>query len=187
MINGCKICSYFITIRDTCGVCFCTKILVKATYNFPLAFTLIRSYNAHMDTNEIINSLRAENRRKFPKEIFATERVDVVGHMERLLSDRGVTVAELVPSMCYERSYIYHMMNGSRAPSRTFLLRLAIVLKLSYEETQRLLFITENPLLFARVEFDAVIIYALERHMGASEVNDLLSEVGEKPLFWTQE
>ena len=86
-----------------------------------------------------------------------------------------------------ERSYVYHMMNGSRAPSRPFLLRLAIVLKLSYEETQRLLFITENPLLFARVEFDAVIIYALERHMGASEVNDLLGEVGEKPLFWIQE
>ena len=155
--------------------------------NLHLDFSRIESYNAGMNTEEIINSLRDENRREFPKEIFASEQVDYVGHIERLLAERNLTIAELVPRMDYERSYVYHMLNGSRTPSRTFLLRLAVILKLTYEETQRILYITGNTLLYARIEFDAVIIFGLERHMKPEELNELLESVGEPPLFWTQE
>lgn len=153
---------------------------------FGIDFFGSKSYNADMNTTEIINSLRDENRKDFPKEIFANEQVDFVGHIERLLSERGLTIADIVPHMDYERSYVYHMLNGSRAPSRTFLLRLAIILKLDYEETQRILYITGNPLLYAKIEFDAVIIYALERHMDPVGLNNLLESVKEPLLFWTR-
>ena len=64
-----------------------------------------------------------------------------------------------------------------------FLLRFAIVSGLTYDETQRILFITGNGLLYAKVEYDAVIIYSLERHYTDAQVNDLLESVGMKHLF----
>ncbi len=152
-----------------------------------LDFFKLLSYNSSMTTEEIINSLRDENRQDFPKDLYPKEQTDYVGYMERLFAERDMTVADLIPKMNYERTYVYHMLDGTRSPSRTFILRLAIVIELTYEETQHVLLITENPLLYARIAFDAVIIYALERHMDSGAVNDLLNEVGEKPLFWTRE
>lgn len=140
-----------------------------------------------MDTNEIINELRKENQSPFPTDIFETEKVDIVSHMKQLMSERNITQSELILSICYERAYVYHVLNGTRKPSRTFLLRFAVVLKLDYEETQRLLYISGNPILYARIIYDAVIIYALERHMSPYELNELMEDVGEKPLFWTNE
>lgn len=140
-----------------------------------------------MDTNEIMNALRKEDQTSFPTEIFETESIDIVSYMKQLMSDRDITLSELVPSMCYDRAYVYHMMNGTREPSRTFLLRFAVVLKLDYEETQKLLYISGKPTLYARIRYDAVIIYALERHMDPYKLQDLMEEVGEKPLFWANE
>ena len=140
-----------------------------------------------MDTNEIINELRKENQSPFLTDIFETEKVDIVSHMKQLMSERNITQSEFILSICYERTYVYHVMNGTRKPSRTFLLRFAVVLELDYEETQRLLYISGNPILYARIRYDAVIIYALERHMSPYELDELMEDVGEKPLFWTNE
>ncbi|MCR4605422.1 MAG: helix-turn-helix transcriptional regulator [Eubacterium sp.] len=136
-----------------------------------------------MNTTEILNGLRAENKRDFPVEIFEQDRVEYPAHMRKLMDDKGVSIADLVKSMGYERSYVYHMLDGSRTPSRYFLLRFAIVCGLDFEETQRILFITGNGLLYAKVEYDAAIIYSLERHYDFSQVNDLLESVGMKHLF----
>ena len=138
-----------------------------------------------MNTDEILNALKDENKKEFPKEYFKEEKVDVVKYMESLLRDHDMTIRDLIPKIGYERSYIYQMFNGTRVPTRVFLLRLAILLQLDYEETQRTLFVTGNTLLYAKIQFDAVMIYALERHFDVAQLEDLLQEVGEKSLFWT--
>ena len=137
-----------------------------------------------MNTEEILSALKDENKRCFPKEFFDDEKVDAVEYLENLLADHHTTIRNLIPKIGYERSYIYQMLNGTRVPTRTFLLRLAVLLKLNYDETQRTLFVTGNKLLYAKIRFDAVIIYALERHYDITELEDLLQEVGEQSLFW---
>ncbi|MEE3467819.1 MAG: hypothetical protein VZQ83_05205 [Eubacterium sp.] len=137
-----------------------------------------------MNTDEILNALKDENKKEFPKEYFGDEKVDVVEYLETLLREHDTTIRDLIPGLGYERSYTYQMFNGTRVPTRVFLLRLAILLKLDYEETQRTLFVTGNTLLYAKIQFDAVMIYALERHFDVSQLEDLLQEVGEKSLFW---
>lgn len=137
-----------------------------------------------MNTEEILNALKDENREEFPREFFEDEKVDVVEYMGELLSTHGMTIRELILQLGYERSYTYQMFNGTRVPTRVFLLRLAVLLGLDYEETQRTLFVTGNTLLYAKIRFDAVMIYALERHYDVARVEELLKEVGEKSLFW---
>ena len=137
-----------------------------------------------MNTDEILNALKDENITEFPQEFFKDEKVDVVKYMEELLSTHNTTIRELIPKLGYERSYTYQMFNGTRVPTRLFLLRLAILIGLDFEETQRTLFVTGNTLLYAKIRFDAVMIYALERHYDVTQVEELLQEVGEKSLFW---
>ena len=135
-------------------------------------------------TEEIMKALKDENKKEFPKEYFTDEKVDVVAYLAELIRDHGATIRDLIPKLGYERSYVYQMFNGTRIPTRIFLLRLAIILQLDYEETQRTLFVTGNTLLYAKIQFDAVMIYALERHFDVTQLEDLLQEVGEKSLFW---
>ena len=55
-----------------------------------------------MDTNEIMNALRKEDQTSFPTEIFETESIDIVSYMKQLMSDRDITLSELVPCISYD-------------------------------------------------------------------------------------
>ena len=135
-----------------------------------------------MNTDQILNALK--DREEFPAEYFSDENVNIVEYLSDLLNTHKMTIKELIPKLGYERSYIYQMFNGTRVPTRVFVLRLSIVLGLDYEETQRTLYVTRNTLLYPKIKFDAAIIYALERHFDEPKLEELLTEVGEKSLFW---
>ena len=137
-----------------------------------------------MNTDEIMNALKGRD--EFPKEYFNNDNIDVVKYLNELIRNKGYKIRELIPKLGYERSYTYQMFNGTRVPTRVFVLRLAIIIGLDYEETQRALYITGNTLLYAKIRFDAVIIYAIERKFDESRLEELLKEVGEKSLFWNE-
>ena len=63
------------------------------------------------------------------------------------------------------------------------MLRLSIVLGLSYDETQYLLRAAQRGALYPRVRRDAVIIYALSKHMNLSETDEALVSLGEEPIL----
>ena len=81
-----------------------------------------------------------------------------------------------------ERSYTYQILNGRRKPTRNFLLRIAIFISLSLDETQKMLTIAQRPQLYPRNRFDAAIIFSLEHKMSLDETYELLEEIGEEPL-----
>ena len=137
-----------------------------------------------MNTEEIMNALKDENTKEFPKEFFSDERINVVQYLKELLEAHNMKVRDLIPKLGYERSYTYQMFNGTRVPTRVFVLRLGFILGLDYEGVQRTLFVTGNTMLYAKNRFDAVVIYALERSFDISQLEELLQDVGEKSLFW---
>lgn len=137
-----------------------------------------------MNTEEIMNALKDGNRKEFPKEFFSDENINVVQYLEELLEAHNMKIRDLIPKLGYERSYTYQMFNGTRVPTRVFVLRLGFILGLDYEGVQRTLFVTGNTMLYAKNRFDAVVIYALERSFDISQLEDLLQDVGEKSLFW---
>lgn len=79
-------------------------------------------------------------------------------------------------------SYTYQILNGRRKPTRNFLLRIAIFISLSLDETQKMLTIAQRPQLYPRNRFDAAIIFSLEHKMSLDETYELLEEIGEEPL-----
>lgn len=100
-----------------------------------------------------------------------------------LLERRGWLVKDAIRACYLERSYGYQLFNGTRPPTRTFLLRLALALDLGEEETQRLLARGGRPSLYPRSRFDAAVLYGLSHHLTLEETDELLLSLGEEGLL----
>lgn len=103
-------------------------------------------------------------------------------YLHTILEAHDMTVIQAIQRCNLDRSYGYQLFNGTRRPTRNFLLRLALLLRLSEHETQRLLKIAGRQPLYARNRRDAAMLYALIHHLTEEEAQELLSELGEEEL-----
>lgn len=104
-------------------------------------------------------------------------------HLALLMEERGLTPAKLGELALLSRSFAYQLCSSVRVPGRDVVLRLALVLKLSPEETQRLLRTACRGALYPRVRRDAVFLFALRQKLGLFDTNELLCSLGEAPLL----
>ena len=107
---------------------------------------------------------------------------DLAGYLRGLLEERGLTVQDVVVGCNLDRSYAYQLFNGTRRPTRNFLLRLALLLRLPEDGVQRLLKIAGRPALYARNRRDAAVLYGLTHSRTIEDVEELLNSLGEEGL-----
>ena len=107
----------------------------------------------------------------------------LTAHLAELLHIRRVTVQDVVVGCNLDRSYGYQLFNGTRRPTRDFLLRLALWLHLSEGEAQRLLKLSGREPLYARNRRDATLLYALTHGLTAEDVGELLDSMDEDALI----
>ena len=103
-------------------------------------------------------------------------------HLEHQMDRRSINAAQLSELALLSRSFTYQLCSGTRAPSRDIVLRLALVLELNVEETQRLLRCAQRGALYPRVRRDAVLIFCLTQKLSLFDTDELLRSVGEAPL-----
>lgn len=103
-------------------------------------------------------------------------------YLNILLSQKGITKADVVRDSLMTRSYVYQIFSGEKTPLRDKLIAIAFGLHLSDEEAQTMLKISKNRELYARDERDAIILFALQRNKSIYEVNDLLFDHDHKIL-----
>lgn len=133
-------------------------------------------------TKELMNLIKRAQREEFVDSI-REESMDASEMMKDILAEKQIEIKRAIDMMLLEPSYGYQIFNGRRKPTRIILLRFAIIFELTMDETQQLLKMGQKQELYPRIRFDAAIIYAIEHHYSVEEVEDLLSEVGEKSLF----
>ena len=107
---------------------------------------------------------------------------NLAGYLSGLLHRHGSTVQEVVVGCNLDRSYGYQLFNGTRRPTRDFLLRLALLLRLSEAEAQQLLKIAGRQPLYARSRRDAAVLYGLSHGLSAEKTQELLAGLGEAGL-----
>lgn len=98
----------------------------------------------------------------------------LAGHLGALLSQKGMSRADVVRNSLLDRAYVYQIFSGERMPSRDKLIAIAFGLCLNEEETQKLLKLSGNRELYARDERDALILFSLQRGKSIFETNELL-------------
>lgn len=104
-------------------------------------------------------------------------------YLRDLLAERGVSVGDVVVRCGLDRSYAYQLFNGTRRPTRDFLLLLSLALGLEEPEAQRLLKIAGRPPLYARDRRDAAALYALNHSLSPEEADALFRDLGQEGLF----
>lgn len=104
-------------------------------------------------------------------------------YLADLLKERGWLVRDAIRACYLDRSYGYQLFNGTRPPTRNFLLRLALVLELDERNTQHLLARCAKPILYPRNRYDAAVLYALGHRLSLEETDELLQSLGEQGLL----
>lgn len=99
-------------------------------------------------------------------------------HLRLLLKQKGMRRSDVARGSLLDRKYIYQIFDGTKTPSRDKLIAMAFGLRLSAEEAQTMLKLSENRELYVRDRRDAIILFALQRNMSIFETNDLLYEYG---------
>lgn len=133
-------------------------------------------------TNELMNLIKKAQRQEFVESI-KEENMDVSEMMKSILTEKKIEIKRAIDMLLLEPSYGYQIFNGRRKPTRVILLRFAVIFGLTLDETQQLLKMGQKQELYPKIRFDAAIIYGIEHRYSIEEVEDLLSEVGEKSLF----
>ncbi len=90
--------------------------------------------------------------------------------------------SKLIEDSGIERSYCYHILNGTKKPSRDKILRLCIAAHFNTEQTKRALEITKEGILYAKSSRDAIIQYAINQQLSVIDTNILLDQHHENIL-----
>ena len=98
--------------------------------------------------------------------------------LARYMEERDLNATQLSEAALLSRSFTYQLCSGQRRPSRDIILRLALVLELSVDETQSLLRTAQRGALYPRVLRDAVIIFALQDQMDILAADEQLLSRG---------
>ena len=98
--------------------------------------------------------------------------------LQAFCKPRGCVPERIILQAQIDRTYGHQLFNGTRRPSRDKVLQLAIAMKLSLSETQRLLQAAGKSVLYPRLKRDAVLIFCLKNGMDMIETQDILMKVG---------
>lgn len=102
--------------------------------------------------------------------------------LEKLAEKKGLTKAEVIEHSGLDRTYAYQIFSGRRKPARDKLLALGFGMGLALEEMQKLLKVSEYPVLYAKNKRDSILLFCLDKGVSLIETNELLYEMGENVI-----
>ena len=80
------------------------------------------------------------------------------------------------------RSYCYEVLRGDKIPDRDNALKLCLAAKLNLDETNRVLKLTNNGLLYPKITRDSIIIFCISKGYTLMQLDYLLYEKGQQTL-----
>lgn len=104
-------------------------------------------------------------------------------YLYSLTSERKINIRELSVRALLSRSFTYQIFSGDRVPGRDIILRIAVALSLSQDETQRLLKLADRGALYPRVKRDSAVIFALSNKYDLYQTDELLTSLGLESLI----
>lgn len=103
-------------------------------------------------------------------------------YLLQLAESKGISRAELIRNSQLERSFGYHLLDGTKNLTRDKALALAFGAKLTPEETQNFLKYAQLPRLYARNPRDNVLLFCLNTGKSLMDTNLTLSELKLEPI-----
>lgn len=103
--------------------------------------------------------------------------------LNRLYERMGLSKITLAKRSGMSEIYLRQIFGGQRTPSRDRLLSLCCAMDATLEETQEVLKRSSLARLYPKNRRDAIILHSIAHGTPLMEINDILFQEGEKPLF----
>lgn len=103
-------------------------------------------------------------------------------HIKELIAQKNVTKAKVYRESHIEKRYFYNILDGSKLPSRDYVIRILLTLQVGFGDTQWLLKANNYAQLYAREKRDCVIIYCMNHQLSVNECDDMLKKIDKEPL-----
>lgn len=103
-------------------------------------------------------------------------------YLFRLLDQAGMSRADVARATGMPANYLYQIFQGTKRPSRDYVLRIALALGCDLRHAQRLLRLADVGTLWPKDRRDAVVIYCLEHGLGPQATDEELWRLGEPTL-----
>jgi hypothetical protein len=103
-------------------------------------------------------------------------------HLESLRVSKGIKKEHLFVNANISSPYGHEVLRGTKRPSRDKLIQFAIGLALNVEQTQHLLQIGNQAVLYPKMKRDALICYALTNKFTVTQTDALLFD-GKFPML----
>jgi len=103
-------------------------------------------------------------------------------YLNELLKKYKVEKSDVVKRGGFTGTYLYHIFDGTKNPSRDKLIQLALGFPLTVEETQKLLRLGGYAELYVRDSRDAFLMFGIEKKYELAEVNELLYKNQKKTI-----
>ena len=100
--------------------------------------------------------------------------LDFVSYLEACLEKKDLKKSEVIEKTNLQKNYAYQICNGTTKGSKEKIIQLALAMHLDLHDTNNLLSLSNNGLLYAKVKKDAILIYALQHHYDLYQTNELL-------------
>lgn len=99
-------------------------------------------------------------------------------YLNDLVTVHNIKKADVIKKSELNEIYAYQIFSGLRVPERKKLLSLAIGMGISFPEVQNLMKCSGYATLYAKNEFDCIIIYGIYKKLSVMDINYLLFEHG---------
>ncbi len=101
-------------------------------------------------------------------------------YIDKCLNEKSLSKSNVIEQSNIQKNYAYQIFDGSKNPSRNKVLALAFAMKLDVHETNRLLKLSNNSVLYPRVKRDSIICFAITHSNSLMDTNILLDEMDEE-------
>lgn len=118
-----------------------------------------------MKTEDLENKIR--NSKRYSERLFEADNT-LPSFMEFLsccMKKRDVKRSQLIRAIDVDRNYGYQLINGTRAPTRVQVIKMALYLELDFKATQKLLNLAGREALYVRRPEDARTVYCIEHNI----------------------
>ena len=131
-------------------------------------------------TNKILNELNSDKplSKIFEENKSAYSDMSIGDYIDVEIKKRRMTKAKVIKDSGINKRFFYDIIKNKKTPSRRYIIRIFLALKIELKDVQWYLKAANYPQLYARDKRDCVIIYCINNKLSVPECNEMLNKIG---------
>lgn len=127
-------------------------------------------------TTDLLNMIKNSHDQDLKETIDTIKEMTFSEYFDYLCRIKEISRSEIIKQTNLSRTYAYQIFDGSKKASRDKIIQIALALKGTLKETERLLKLSGHSPLYSKIRRDAVLIFAIEHHLSTISTNELLDD-----------